>query len=188
LREAPVFCWVELEGDELVPKKTKLRIDLLSGLKVRLARIEVLNCQLNSRVSIAQRQSARPAQTPYIASGTEAVKSLSPFTTAAPMPTSLSAAGGKVFTIKQKIDTSRAEFLSTPDYTAHITGPRQISINGGPDEVLILEQFHIADQQRASFDVFDFLIVITLNGKPQTDEISAAVTTSWRIIWMGVEA
>src|SRR5689334_8541368 len=60
LEEAPVFCWVELAGEQLAPKKPKLKVDLETGLRIRLARIAVLNCQLYEKVSIAQRQNARP--------------------------------------------------------------------------------------------------------------------------------
>src|SRR5262249_11892428 len=72
LREEPEFCWVRLERDgqgNLHPKNPKLQTDIKDGLKILLARIEVLNCQLNGPVSLAERRSARPATQPYVACG-----------------------------------------------------------------------------------------------------------------------
>src|SRR5262245_34441019 len=63
-KEAPVFCWVELGADGQ-PKNTLMKQDILNGVRIRLARAEVLNCQLNKDVSIAQRLSARPPTQPY---------------------------------------------------------------------------------------------------------------------------
>src|ERR1700682_4309524 len=38
-REQPVFCWVELAGEQLAPRKTKLALELQKNLRIRLARI-----------------------------------------------------------------------------------------------------------------------------------------------------
>jgi len=210
LREAPVFCWIELEGENLVAKKPKLRIDLQSGLRIRLARIAVLNCQLNARVSVAQRQSARPAQTPYIASGTKNVESPAPLdASAAGLPL-----GFEALTITDNVDTALAEFLTIPDYTAHITGPRRLSLETENEVgvvavgVVIVDQFHITKAARAEFNVFDLLVPICLDGKPLSTKdavvvdatgtkkpeqprlgvVQSQITALWQITWMGVEA
>ena len=67
-KEEPVFCWVQLDrnGQPLDPK---IKADILTGLRIVLARAEVLECSLNKDVSIAERLSARPASQPYICCG-----------------------------------------------------------------------------------------------------------------------
>lgn len=72
LREAPVFCWVRLtktEDGNFVAVDDRLGKDIEMGRKIVLARAEVLNCQLNKVLSVAQRRSARPSKQPYIACG-----------------------------------------------------------------------------------------------------------------------
>ena len=205
LREAPVFCWVELAGDPLTPRKPKLRADLQNGLKIRLARIAVLNCQLYSDISIAQRQNARPAVTPYIASGTETLGSLVLRTTPA--------ATGNPQIITGTVDTRRAEFLTTPEYRAHLAGPREISlaIKSGNVKVVIFDQFQITVQKRDAFEFVDLQFVIPPvalttkdvpildgNGNPvisggmaqtrtRLQEIQRRMQTEWQVIWMGIE-
>jgi hypothetical protein len=71
-REEPVFCWVRLKETEtgsLVVDYGSLAEDVKSGQKIVLARVEVLNCQLNSVPSVAQRRNARPAKQAYVSCG-----------------------------------------------------------------------------------------------------------------------
>lgn len=203
LREAPVFCWIELEGENLVAKKPKLRTDLQSGLRIRLARIEVLNCQLNSKVSIANRQSARPAQTPYISSGVERINTIEPFATS--LTTKIPNMVAEVRLIRSTVKTARAEFLTTPEYTAHITGPRRLTLKTSNQDVavLIIDQFHVTRTARDEFDVFALVVAIDLDGaslespdalvgagKPvkRIEAVEDQIKEQWRIVWMGVEA
>lgn len=65
LKEEPVFCWVKLD-DFGQPEDTVIKQEILTGMRLVLARAEVLNCQLNKDVSIAERLRARPASQPYI--------------------------------------------------------------------------------------------------------------------------
>ncbi len=72
LREAPVFCWVRLRETEdgtFVAVDDRLGKEIEAGQKIVLARAEVMNCQLNKVLSVAQRRSARPPKQPYIACG-----------------------------------------------------------------------------------------------------------------------
>jgi hypothetical protein len=88
LREEPVFCWVRLvrtEGggsaqttttangiavqENLVAVDARLGAEIESGLRIVIARAEILNCQLNRDLSIAERRNARPALGPHIACG-----------------------------------------------------------------------------------------------------------------------
>jgi hypothetical protein len=85
LREEPVFCWVRLrrtetggevpltepEPDSLVKKSLvatdgKLGAEVASSRRIVVARAEVLNCQLNRDLSIAERRNARPSLGPRI--------------------------------------------------------------------------------------------------------------------------
>ena len=208
LQEMPVFCWVELEGDNLVPKKTKLKLDLEKCLRIRLARIEVLNCQLNSRVSIAVRQSARPAQTPYIAAGTDSIQRLDSLNEVPGLQSLFDFKSSSPRMITGTVDTSQAEFLTIPEYTAHIVGPRKLVLNADPPvEVMIVDQFHMTNAKINSFEFFDFVLLFSLDGQSlntvdvqDTDEsgnpstimrseaVEKQLKNSWQLVWMGVEA
>jgi hypothetical protein len=68
LREEPVFCWVRL-GEDGQPIDDRHKHEIFSGRRLTVARAEVLECKLRSRLSIAERFSARPPTQPFIASG-----------------------------------------------------------------------------------------------------------------------
>jgi hypothetical protein len=204
----PVFCWVELEGDNLVPKKTKLKLDLEKCLRIRLARIEVLNCQLNSRVSIAERLSARPAQTPYIAAGTDSIKNLNSLNEVPGHQSPFAFILSSTRMITGTVDTSQAEFLTIPEYTAHIVGPRKLVLNAAkPIEVMIVDQFHMTNVTINSFEYFVLVLLFSLDsqsldtvdvqdtdesGNPKTikriEAVEKQLKNSWQLVWMGVEA
>jgi hypothetical protein len=203
LREAPVFCWVELAGEQLAPKKQKLKAELEAGLKIRLARIEVLNCQLYSDVSIAQRQDARPAVTPYIVSSTETLDAGQTLERNPPSVRALNTLADTLL-ITGTVHTLAAKFLTTPEYKAHLVGPRQFSLHTtAPNiNVVILDQFQITAQQRVSFDFLDVALVIGTslttkdvldeNGVPKTgfsrfDEVVRLMVSEWKVVWIGVE-
>jgi hypothetical protein len=199
LEEKPVFCWVELAGDPLTPRKPKLRSDLQNGIKIRLARIAVLNCKLYQAVSIAERQSARPPVTPYIASGTDTLPGLKA------LAIKSVGAGENPFIITGTVDTRAAHFLTVPDYRAHIAGPREISIKASTTlNYILFDQFQVTDQQREQFDFVDMVLAMgpdlvlstkdvsfTVNGTSGTrtrfEELRAKMFDTWRVVWMGVE-
>jgi hypothetical protein len=208
LREEPVFCWVELAGEQLAPKKQKLKAELEAGLKIRLARIEVLNCELYSDVSIDQRQNARPPLTPYIFSNTEPLDPSSVFAGSLALqhlPTPV-----EPLLIVGHIDTSAAEFLTTPEYRAHFAGFRHFFLNTtapGPIEVVIFDQFQIPAQRRESFDFTDLVLVTGIGPNPvdleikdvlddrhqvkpnvrRIDEVLRLILADWKVVWMGIE-
>jgi hypothetical protein len=193
LREAPVFCWVELAGDNLIPKKPRLRKDIQDNLKIRLARIEALNCQLNSPVSTDQRLNARPSGNPYISGGTEKVTGLSESTALSNLFGSL--LNGQVRTITATINTEQAGFLTTPEYTAHITGPREFTVTdpttGATVDVLVLDQTQIVEATLDHFVIFTLLIIAPIAGSSLPSGVVAGledqIRAGWRIVWMGVE-
>jgi hypothetical protein len=142
LREEPEFCWVRLQKDDqgnLQPKNPKLQSDLQDGLKIVLARAEVLNCQLYQDLSIAERRRARPACQPHIAGGLaaptpwEAVEIVGPESDELAMKALYAASTLAFFPygLKAAIDTSQAGFVTTPAYTAQIAGPRIKEIGTG---------------------------------------------------------
>jgi len=205
LAEQPVFCWAELEGEELVAKKIKLRLDIQNSLKIRVARIEVLDCQLNAKPSIAQRQSARPAQTPYVASGTQPIN-VGPFSGLAEEIQKLIDPLGhdrlQDRTIITTVDTSSAGFLTTPEYTVQLSGPRHLKL--GPNfEVFVLDRCYVSEPKRDSFELLAVLFIVRLTGARLDDEVTLPgssrkmrgiravqkqIEELWQISWMGVEA
>jgi hypothetical protein len=149
LKEEPVFCWVRL-GEDGQPKDPALKQEILAGRRLVLAQAEVLNCQLNKDLSIAQRLSARPAKQPYVCCGT-ADAQWDPLYLAPLDFANLSASEqGQQFLqafnvqirffpiiapvgLQMTIDTSDCGFLTTPCYSARIAGPRVKQIT---DEIL----------------------------------------------------
>jgi hypothetical protein len=125
LREQPVFCWVQLNAGGQ-PRDDRLKVQLEEGLKIRLARAEILDCKLYSPVSTAKRRNARPPQQPYVAGG-----SLAPNAdwTLIPDVTASSAGPG----LEIVVDTSSEGFLTPPCYSAHIVGERFFSRARMPD-------------------------------------------------------
>lgn len=125
LQEAPLFCWVRLERDEqdnLHVKNTKLAQDIKNNLKLVLARAEVLNCQLENDLSIAERLNARPPAQPYIACGE--VKPVDWQVWEMDLEQSQNEPITVRVGLTAVVDTSDAGFLTTPCYNARIEGPR----------------------------------------------------------------
>jgi hypothetical protein len=191
LREAPIFCWVELAGDNLIPRKARLKKDLQDNLKIRLARIEVLNCQLNSRVSTDQRLNARPGSNPYIAGGMDKVTQLVENPALSNLISTIDQV--QVRTITTTIDTKVAGFLTTPAYTAHITGPREftVTVSGAPLTVLVLDLTQIIESTPDHFRILALVVIVAEDGNPLPDvaipEVEKQIKDNWRIVWMGVE-
>lgn len=137
LREEPVFCWVRLRENTqaaavrrvktpgpvklegvLQAEDPKLRQEILEGIRIVLARIEVLDCQLNRDVSLAERRSARPSCRPHVTCGVQAGdweivrKPLYPY----------------LFEITTRVDTTPAHFRTIPFYEGHIEGNRPLEL------------------------------------------------------------
>jgi hypothetical protein len=197
LREEPVFCWARLEPDDqgnLHAKSRKLKEEIKNGLKIVLARIEVLNCQLENDVSIAQRRNARLAKQPYIACGTVKPRWI--------LPDNIVVSANEVadcpkimkFVLTAEIPTDSADFSTTPCYSARIAGPR-IRAGIKSDGQLSTDVFFIIDgllnigkePQPKSFGVNVLLIVQSLGGDDQTINIQESLFSDWQIVWMGIE-
>jgi hypothetical protein len=184
LKEEPIFCWIELGADGQ-PKDALIKQDILNGVRIRLGRAEVLNCQLNKDVSIAQRLNARPPAQPYICCA-DVEPDWQPWIIAPIDPVSFfaSAGGEPVFRtlisaltflpatfpvgLTAVIDTSHCGFLTTPCYSVRIVGPRvrrqTISVevnevNRNLDLYFIIDgQVQITDPRPGRFTLFVLLI------------------------------
>ena len=212
LREKPVFCWVELVstnnlfGAAAITEGRQAKLGPINkqvedGLRIRLARAEVLNCKLNQPLSVAQRRNAKPASQPFIFAGRTDVEQ--PWKADAP---------DKAFVINLglQVDTSAAHFRTPPRYFANAIGPRSLDLTlGGKTETMILDGFERIDalsqiappgSNPADFDDrkgfrFSLLIPeILINGsrtvKFKLDDVATAlvpVLGDWYVEWMGIE-
>lgn len=200
LREAPVFCWVRLKRDDhgnLLIIKPRLKADIKNGLKIVLAQIEVLNCQLENDVSIGQRRSARPAKQPYVACGMdkptwqiwELVRDASPLELNEQSPSILP------FGLTANIKTDTARFVTTPCYSTHIIGSRKIEKVFSGNEIstfLIDGLVHVADDPpptATGFTVNVVLLRVLLNsdGGGEINRQDLDLFKDWTLVWMGVE-
>ena len=205
LREASVFCWIRLERDGQGNLRQKspnpqLQKDIKDGLKIVLARAEVLNCQLNQPISIAQRRNARPAKQPYINCATIKPKwnLWDPITSEllssnSPIPVSVPSENPIIlpFGLTTEISTKVAGFVTTPCYSAHIVGSRTYS---KPDSTsasifLIDPLLDIVYPGRDKF-TGEVLLMAQLLGQGDnlnTSDIIDKANKDWGLVWMGVE-
>ncbi|MCM3870581.1 MAG: hypothetical protein ND895_07810 [Pyrinomonadaceae bacterium] len=136
LKEEPVFCWIELDADGQ-PKDQDIAKEILSGMRIVLARAEVLNCQLEKDISVAQRLNARVATQPYICCGTSTPiwrpLILAPLDPGAIGRDPVLSQISEVLTflpiifpigLTAVIDTRECGFRTTPCYSARIAGTR----------------------------------------------------------------
>ena len=171
LKEEPVFCWVRLNEDGH-PIEEKTKQDILTGLRIVLARAEVLNCRLNKDISIAQRLSARPPKQPFIccrmeepawqiwevapfdpaklAASDEGKKTLGQFASAIRIVPVIFPIG-----LQAEINTADCGFLTTPCYQARISGSRVKSFTTGSEPGLSVSR------RRTVTFLFDGLVQIT---------------------------
>ena len=199
LREAPVFCWVRLgPPPDRVPTDPILRDAVQQGLKLRLARAEVLNCKLEKPLSLAQRRNARPPQQPYVASGTGRNLEWT-------MPNGVAPVGVGLQLVAS-IDTTEAEFRTPPCYSAHLLGSREFTFKVGEIQVKrLLDGFVLLMPHQNAESGFDFSLLIPdalftkvpespSDPDPRTDPVAFRKqledqirSNQWRVDWIGVE-
>lgn len=195
LRETPVFCWVRLgPPPDRLPMDKDLRADVQNGIRLRLARAQVRNCQLDNPISIAQRRNARPPAQPYVAGG---------FSKAGDW-TLVGAAGtlGIGRQIRTTVDTSAAGFRTTPCYSANLTGARDVVFQvSGQNAPRLLDGFLAieipAEGGHLRFDVSILIPDALFQGDGQLDPTKASdfdtqltaaiVKNKWQVQWIGVE-
>ena len=201
LREAPVFCWIRLDK---ITSDMQQQLD--SGLRIRLARAEVLNCQLAQPLSLAQRRNARPATRPYVASGTTNHQTESSPTTDKWSLLPVSAFGVE---LQRHVDTTAACFSTAPCYTARIDGTRTFPVTlrqGGQTTPLLLDGFvSVLNATVTGFDVLVLIPAILMEqgsislvdqirnllpdalGETTPATPAGATRNDWRVVWIGVE-
>lgn len=208
LREEPVFCWVRLNADGQPRGKLKSQVE--EGIKIRLARAEVFDCQLNNPISTAQRRNARPPSQPYLASG-----KFAPDPTWKIVPAT-AAAGPSSFGpgLEIQIDTSAAGFVTVPCYSVQIVGERYFNKDAEPVRVPFAEVFK--NLHLDSFLLDGFIDVLNPDARSFTmrvlmPEMSAGAlkinpadvfgpgvftkttfadllkANGWKVTWLGVE-
>ena len=174
LREEPVLCFVRLKrGDNgvLQPVDPKLRQEILEGLRVLLARVEVVDCKLRKDPSLAERRSARPSRQPFIACGEDDTQ---------PVVTEVGTNGTTSFLLHWHIDTSSAGFGSTPCYSVRFNGTRYQEDLGVFVHYTLDSSPQILNPRAASFDVET---IVEFRGRVDPDPL----LLEWRVVWMGVE-
>lgn len=204
LREAPVFCWVRLgPPPDRLPIDAALRDDVQSGMRLRLARAQVLNCKLDRPLSLAQRRNAKPAEQPYVACGRA-----SQLTWKLPSGT---ASVGVGLTLVATVDTTDAGFRTPPCYAAHLLGSREFTFSvTGKTVKRMLDGFVIilapegSTAKQPTESGFDFSLLIpdslfTTVPEQATDPdprkaadfqaqlLAGIKTNGWQIDWIGVE-
>lgn len=99
----------------------------------------------------------------------------------------------QVRTITATIDTKQAGFLTTPAYTAHITGPREFTVTFASAQfvVLVLDQTQIIEAAADHFVIFALVVIVSesRSNLPDSaiDGVENQIKDKWRIVWMGVE-
>ena len=205
-REVPVLCWLRLDS-ERQPIDARLKKDVLEGLRLILCRIEVLNCQLNKDISIAERRNARPPRLPNIVCGEETPTAWSIFDVGIEAPPATTGGFGTAFIagfgLRATIDTSVAGFQVTPSYSARVRGPRLKTLVVGESNMpMIVEGMVSIPAETATAK--NFVVESLLLVQPMTQALlmsnmrggmAAAETAAfldffndWRIVWMGVES
>lgn len=204
LREEPVFCWVKLDANGQ-PREAREKQQILSGMRLVLARAQVLNCELYQDLSVAERLNARPATLPYVCCGTYQSdwrpKLFAPIDPdvvfkSADLANLIGAfADGLGFFpwvlpigLVATIDTSLCGFLNTPCYSARIAGQRlrrftrTVEIDDEPVQAnidIFLDGFvQIIDAQPRSFTVQILLMgqLIAPNSEQRQATFQAAMS------------
>jgi len=182
-REEPVFCWVRLGPDpDRLPTDPILKQQLENDLRIRLARADVLNCQLFQPLALVQRRNARPAQQPYVACGRTDTQSWNLETTRLDR-----------IQLRLEVDTIDAAFRLAPCYFAHVVGNRVFGLKSG--QVVALDGFaEISKPTQQGFSFSFFIPAALFDFKiPPTgpEEVLKAIRdpkkNAWFVEWMGVE-
>jgi len=197
LREAPVFCWVELSSDptnhQPIDQRLKNRIN--SALFLVLAQVQIFNCQLKQPVSAVPRRNARPSKQPRIACGNQQNPGWKQVKLGSPVPpgNSLLVAPFDSFMFIASVNTSAAAFQSTPVYTARIVGPRQFTFKpptGGLAQPFLMDALvsipSDTTQTPTGFTVQIFTVAASGAGNPTAKDIATAVN-QWSVCWIGIE-
>jgi len=210
-REVPVFCWIRL-NQQKQPIDQRLKQDILKGMRLIVARAEVLNCQLNSDLSIAERRDVRPSRLPYIVCGEEnpTAWDVLILDVGAETPGQAATQGGffspfvAAVGLTARIKTQTAGFQISPMYDARIVGPRvrtlkepdNDTVNAVVDALVNIRE----DTVSATQFIIDVMLLVQPFGffnttGPWRGTMTPAERTAflemfsdWHVEWMGVES
>src|SRR5262249_41675795 len=127
-----------------------LKQQIQDGLRIVLARAEVLECRLRQPISLAERRSARPARQPYIACGEQEILAWDEVVEVnrldwGSVVESLDGWTSVTYSFTVDVDTSSAGFLTTPCYSLRFAGERIGVVNNEPNKPNE-PRFYILDQ------------------------------------------
>lgn len=169
LSDAPELDWV-------------VQASLDTTTQVVLAQVSVLNCQLNTAVNLAVRRFARLSSQPYISAGETPVPS------AFMQLWQLWQPGGAAdpLGVYLNVDTSAANFHTTPSYVAHIAGTRTWTLASGLPG-LLLPFVSAVNATTTGFTVQAYLqSTLALSDSTQWVFLANDVL-QWQVMWMGIE-
>ena len=193
LEEEPVFCWVRLgPPPALQPVDSKLKDDIESAKRIRLARAEVFNCQLKSKLSTAERLDARPTVQPFVTCGRSPLPELVP--------------GENFFLVDEgfhfriAVDTAEAGFRTSPCYHASLAGPRNFELGGEIGSLVVDGLTSLSTSPESELTAFQFSFLgflfqpeggegagAILAEEPARSRLLEALRQAWRVEWIGVE-
>jgi hypothetical protein len=196
LREAPVFCWVQLSDDPTnhQPLDPRLKVRINKALFLVLAQVQIFNCQLNQPVSTVPRRNARPAKQPRVACGTFNPStwntSLIPSDTAGsvsvPLPTS-----GPTFpaiTLSTQVVVPSGVFQATPSYKARLTG-NILQTDTTPGNWWIEDGLiSISNSTPSGFLATVYPVIVTVVSPAAGSVTISSTTWNFQITWMGIES
>lgn len=178
-REEPVLCWVRLKrgaAGRLTPTDGTLQREVQEGLRIVLARVDVLECRLRQDVSLAERRSARPARQPYIACGSQLIGT---------WEGEESPIGDQRLSLTAEINTSSAGFLTMPCYSVRLDGKRVEVVSTDEFERGVVSWVldsspNVLEPSPTRFKLNVLLDTQGLKGK-------AKPWRGWRAVWLGIE-
>lgn len=211
LREAPVFCWVQLSDDPTnhQPVDARLKERIKKALFLVLAQVQVFNCQLNQPVSTVPRRNARPPKQPRVACGTStpslwsAVGVPNSSNNSVPFDWSTSGTSYPAIIISAQVDTSSGQFQATPTYTARLSGnilqndvgaPGIVGAGNHPNYWLLSGLLSIAQSPAPTptgFTVNIYPVIVNIvegSTDPVTINNTLFQNFNFQITWMGVES
>jgi hypothetical protein len=192
LRERPVFCWVRLRLDAnrtLRAVNERHALEIQTGMKIVLARAEVLNCRLNADLAIALRRRARPPRQPVIRCETVPVAwDFWDYERDVPVPEGLSTKERVFLGFKRLIDTTAAGFRVTPCYSARVTGERPLVVELDDEFTFALLDGPAYIDQPTPTGFSCHIPAVVLEGTMKFDEaVTDRVRDRWALTWLAIE-
>jgi hypothetical protein len=169
LSETPEFDWVP-------------QVNVDPTTQVILAQVSVLNCQLNVAADLAVRRYARVSTQPYVGAGETSVPSYFNQIWQLWQPGGI----GDSLGVYCDVDTSAANFHTTPSYIAHIAGSRTWTLPSGIPG-LLLPFVSVVNASPTGFTIQASLqSSLAVSDSTQWVYLANQVLL-WQVVWMGTE-